>query len=539
MSPDEKKAGQGPAGEPGFAFLYVPDSDQELAGGVPEEKYAIAREVYEELLRARGDRRSQPPPFVMDRREGFVAWMNPRGPEIGLEEKAYDVCASFGDDMRNAIAALLGHELTHYYEKHDWRRHFVSQYSDLEVGKDLGALDDAKRNEAQADYLGGLLSYSAGYDVLGRMPELCEKLYAAYGLKEELRGYPTLAERKTIALRAQGRLQELTKALDMANYLVAIGQYGEAFDYYNYILKEYQSREIYNNAGVCALLAALEHFEAGAFRFRLPIELDLSGRRAGKGVEEDKTKTKQQLIDQAIDHFKSAIVLDEHYAPAYLNLGCAYTLQGDYRRAQYMAEVEAMDWAKAAQRDKVLTDCLVLSGIIEALEGDDAAAKKKLQRAADQGNALAAQNLGILEGKTPQSSSGISMPLQEQIDGVSLLSFAQEPEADEGSEQVVNADRTLYHKTWPDKNSRLLISMSDDGDRMVFIHTTNPGFEGQTGKGLSAGATLKEVTDAYGAPDRSIELTDGRLLVYPGLLLAMDRQDELKRWVTYLVDELE
>jgi hypothetical protein len=74
---------------------------------------------------------------------------------------------------------------------------------------------------------------------------------------------------------------------------------------------------------------------------------------------------------------------------------------------------------------------------------------------------------------------------------------------------------------------------------MVFIHTTNPGFEGQTGKGLSAGATLKEVTDAYGAPDRSIELTDGRLLVYPGLLLAMDRQDKLKRWVTYLVDELE
>lgn len=45
--------------------------------------------------------------------------MDPDKIQIGLEEKAYDICISFGADSLNALAALLGHELVHYFEKHD------------------------------------------------------------------------------------------------------------------------------------------------------------------------------------------------------------------------------------------------------------------------------------------------------------------------------------------------------------------------------------------------------------------------------------
>jgi tetratricopeptide (TPR) repeat protein len=528
---------EGPSGEPGFAFMYAPEGTEERAGKVAEEKYAKARAVYERLLRARGDLRRQPPPFVMRRRERYVAWLDPRGPEIGLEEKAYDVCAAFEEDVENVIAALMGHELTHYYEKHDWRRHFVSQYSELEVGKDLGALDDARHNEAQADYLGGLLAYSAGYDPFGRMPELLDKLYTAYGLGSELPGYPSLAERKAMALGAQARLRELVRAFNMANYLIAIGAYGVALDYFNYILKEYQSRELYNNAGVCAFLAALDYFTDTELQFFYPVELDMEGRSGGKGSPGDAGRIRQELLEQAVAHFQYAAALDEDYAPAQLNLGCAYTLLGDYPRARYRAGVEAIQLAEAQQDQKVLADCYTLLGIIAAREGKGKEAGGYFDQAVDLGSTMAAHNKAVLQGKkkADKQTGPIAQTLvQERLDGISLQQFAQDPTADDDSEMPISETHTFYVKSWPGKASRIFIDISEE--QYIFIHLPDPGYDGETSKGIRRGDDRTKVIDAYGTPARTIELTSGQLIVFDKIFFEFDREGKVKRWGLYLVE---
>ena len=63
---------------------------------VPAYKCAVARQVFDALVEAKGNRAMQRPDLVMTQSELFAAWMDAKRVAIGLEEKAYDVCAGFG-----------------------------------------------------------------------------------------------------------------------------------------------------------------------------------------------------------------------------------------------------------------------------------------------------------------------------------------------------------------------------------------------------------------------------------------------------------
>lgn len=65
-------------------------------------KYDVTLAVFNDLLRARGDFRQQSPGLVMNNGEQFVAWMDPDNAQIGIEEKAYDVCVALGPDSLHA-----------------------------------------------------------------------------------------------------------------------------------------------------------------------------------------------------------------------------------------------------------------------------------------------------------------------------------------------------------------------------------------------------------------------------------------------------
>ena len=112
------------------AFAFAPgnaDSGSDALGKVSSYKKNTAQKVFDDLLRARADFRMQTPTLVVSKKEGHIAAFDPDRIQVVLDEKAYDLCATFGKDSLNAIAALLGHELIHYYEKHDWRRHFARE----------------------------------------------------------------------------------------------------------------------------------------------------------------------------------------------------------------------------------------------------------------------------------------------------------------------------------------------------------------------------------------------------------------------------
>ena len=109
--------------------------------------------------------------LVLNKKDGYIASFNPDKIQVVLDEKAYDICVSFGKDSLNALAALLAHELIHYYEKHDWSRHFAMNNENLETARQLERMGDGLKQETEADNLGGFMAFSVGYNTYGIMPE--------------------------------------------------------------------------------------------------------------------------------------------------------------------------------------------------------------------------------------------------------------------------------------------------------------------------------------------------------------------------------
>ena len=530
------------------------------------EKYKFAKKIYDDLYEARGDKRFQKPEFVMNRDESLVAWMDPKEIQIGLEEKAYDICASFGDQKATALAILLGHELTHYYEKHAWRSSFASDNDDLDLDKQLNITKKEKKkydkiqNETQADYLGGFLAYSAGYPVFKESPDFLDKVYQAYFKKEdgtiqtELEDYPSLKDRKTLAVKSTASLEKLVEVFDMANFFVATKNYEEGRAYYKYILKEYQSRELYNNVGVAAVLEALDLFTETEVKYKFPIELDLNfGGKGSKGLGygDEKEEKRKKLLREAIRHFDYALSLDDQYAPAYLNKACAYTLLEDYTRAQFYAEVEGMAVAKATDKTKTATDIKVLLGIIAARNNNVEKAGDFFEEAITEGSHIAADNKVVLvTGKSPkkESNTTLLMAKKEKIDGISLAEFkaALEETGELSTDYSITIRNTIGNKKTlfvkannkNGQNSKMLIAAH--GDNYFFFQMTGDNYQGETARNIKRNATAETITDRskYKAPDQTLESTGGQILVYKNLVFFL-KNNKLVKWCTYILPEPE
>jgi len=507
--------------------------------GTPEYEKALA--VYNRLVAARGDYRFPVPTFKMTNDEAQVASMDYDKLEIVLEKKAYDVCAGFGDGADAAIAFLLGHELTHYYEKHAWRQGFVNDFKGLEIGKKLSLekdtlLIDDTANETEADYLGGFLAYSAGYGLFDKGGELIKKLYVAYDMVKEdpLPGYPHLADRQTISARTAEKLKRLVEVFDMANLLTTIGRYPDAYEYYRYVLMQYQSREIYNNLGVTAILDAMQYFKESELKFRYPVELDLAS-SATKGAS-GAGSVRNNLLRQAILHFDAAISLDPGYAPAYLNKACAYALLDDTERARWYAEKEARPAAEKNNYAKTATDVNILIGILEAKAGNTDAAQKIFKTAAEGGSSLAGINLKLLNNEelgTETTTFGGLRAKIESVDNQKIDDIHNNLDYDAPRSTEINTKIKFHQKQYA--NSRVFIHHK--GDVFTSFHLTGPGYTGETGRAIKAGATFTAVRLAYGEPGQTIETPLGQIWKYSSIIFIFNKDCKLERWVTYNSDE--
>lgn len=524
-----------------FVFIKKKKKVEFKDGKLEEsEKFKLAKKIYDDLYEARGDKRFQKPKFVMNRDESLVAWMDYQNVQIGLEEKAFDICASFGDQKETALAILLGHELTHYYEKHAWRRSFASGNDDLEIGRELGKMNDKVENETQADYLGGFLAYSAGYNVFKETPGFLAKVYQEYGLDEKLEGYPSLNDRKKLAEKSRASLERLIEVFDLANFFMVTDKFAEAQAYYKYILREYQSRELYNNLGVAATLEALQLFPETQIKYKFPVEIDLNFSR--KSARDGFSTRIAPLLREAIRHFDYAISLDDEYAPAYLNKACAYTLLKDYKRAKFYAETEAMPIAQKTGRKKTISDIKVLLGIIAAREGDISKAGSYFEEAIAEGSHIAARNKIILTGKplnTSDEGISISKLKKESIDGISLgdiVAAEDYPDLD----NIIRIDKNkqlglkLYNKNG--QNSKLLLGVHQKNDCYFLI--TGDDYSGETALKIKRGATSENIENTYGAPKQILESVDGQILVYKNIIFFL-KQNKLMKWCISYIDKKE
>ena len=511
-------------------------------------QYKVAKQVFDQLISAKGDKRLQVPEFVMSKKERYVAWMNGKKAQIGLEEKAYEICVSYGKDSLNAMAALLGHEIIHYYEKHNWGSEFASAYTDVEIASDIKTNTKTKEikavNETEADYLGGFLAHSAGYKTFGIMPNFLNDVYKAYGLSDEIPGYPSLGDRSKLAVEAEQRLEDLVNIYQLSNHMTVLNQYEDASVYYSYVLKEFQSREIYNNAGVNAILEGLSILpeDHSAKQYEYPLQLDgetrMNAKTRGNDIEAfgDAEKAAfEAAMKKAIGYFEQAKALDKDYGTAYLNLACAYDILEEAEDAIYWAR-KAKKIGKSNKNSKVIGDAQIINAIasIHNDEMDDAKELlAKVEQSYKSSAALATLNLKIAEtGERPFAtppSEKVSLK-SEKIEGFDLNAFLDDLDVDQQIE--VNNNYTFASKKLD--NSVVLLSIYNGGDRAIAIQLTNRNFQGNTASGMSVGTSKQEFLAKYGEPTYTKQTRKGEYLVYEKRKAIFQiSDDKLSSWSVY------
>jgi predicted Zn-dependent protease len=303
--------------------------------------------VFNQLIAVYGSAKSTPQ-FKIIKKEKLpippAKYIATPSPKIVIDAELYKICQSFGKDSLNALAVVLSHELTHYYNDHT----FCSDYAyaslhsnNPELAKEIRDLSLSSRNEkeTEADIKGFFFAAAAGYKPFGLQGQVIDKIYTAYGLTDTQPGYPSKQERKTLAQSAEKQASELYKYFENGLWALKNKQYDLAVDLFEKANK-IPFRENINNIGVAKVLKALEMKAPSKAendnpkRFQYPLEVDNSSRLKNEvtRTSTDKLAMYNLLVDAQKD-FEKAIALDPAYYKSRINLACVYDLLYKHRSA--------------------------------------------------------------------------------------------------------------------------------------------------------------------------------------------------------------
>jgi tetratricopeptide (TPR) repeat protein len=525
-------------------------------------KYRTAKKVFDNPIRAIGDGRTKPRLDLQPEAVGShmqVAWFSPEQNAVTLQERAYDLCISLGADSLNALAALLGHELAHCYQDHGWVGDFGNGFADLPVGQ---LLKEHKKEmvrlvkvETEADVFGGFYGYVAGYNTLGVAPQMLQQVYREYELGDAIPGYPTLQERQQIAQRSAQELQRKIPVFEAGHALLLLGRYEEGARCFDYIARNFPSREILNNAGVSRALEAIGLFEEGELRFAYPFELDAATRLrdGGKadqyGYIETREERRTLLLEEAAELFAEAGRKDPDYATAFINLACVADLQGEHEETIDLA-AKALRIATRTEEEVSQAHALVARGIALANgeDADEAAARQDFERAQSGSPSLARFNLGVLDpekmdlaGRSRGGGEKHS-PRREKIHGLSVQDYDHIIDAADGI--VVEVPRegkgkpaiTVYAGQSPDWNGLVI----DTGSSTIFLLATVEGYEGESGRGLRIGSDLEQMREVYGHAGVVVAGRQGTYHAYGrmrGIIFQTEAGGRVTEWMLYGIEE--
>ncbi|CAH0999123.1 hypothetical protein LEM8419_00419 [Neolewinella maritima] len=497
-------------------------------------KQAVAQAVFDRLVAARGDGRMAPPTLEFVQRKRSAARCE--GSTVLLEEAAYDICTSLGQDAEAALAGILAHELVHYYQGHTRRGVAAALVRSPDGEAEQYSSSLLLYNEAEADYLGGFLAHLAGFPTVNVMPRVLDSIYRIYDLPTELSGYPTLSERKRVAEQTFLRLNELVSVFDMGNALTALERYAEAAAYYDFLLTDFQSREVYNNTGVLYLMAALPLFQPGTLRYDYPILLDLRSRlRTQSRSTTVDTETRDFYLREAIGHFQRAMLLDADYAPALVNLASAQALLGQSllendpnEEVRAVADdklleagIHAREAARLARRlgeQRTVADALTVLGILTVLNGDTTAVVPAGQATVD------------------RSPTEESFTMTEQLAGLSIVDIAGELPPDLPETVVASGGQRMTVTNFGDFAPYVTILRHTDatGQGQLLICRAEPGYTGRTAMEIGRDDTRVDVLREYGPPGYTLATVGGELLVYPKSQLVFSLRDgRVTSWWLY------
>ena len=527
-----------------------------------DARYKVAEEVYDNLAQAAGI--SIAPVLVMKAGccQGAYFTSNPaaakgvegRTPSIVLEEDAYDVCTGFGSDLRNCLAVILGHELAHYGKDHDFVANFARAYPRLQIGKAMAESDvpgtpEEKRIaderhryiETEADYYGGMYGYMAGYQTFDLAPRVVAAIYEKFHLTEHPpAGYPALEDRKQMARESQRRLALMAKTFSAANWLLLLGRFDEAAACYDYLLQDFQSRELFNNAAAARVLQALR--EVNQIKFALPLEIDARSRltAAGRRGPTEGLQKRDRLLKEAMGLLLQAQGRDAGYATALVNIASVYLLQADWLYAAATAD-RALSVAAHGRDSVTAANALLVRGIAHYFAAEPAKALADFEEARSGNPLMAAVNIAVM-GATgdlaapllPRSSERLSVKREAiaEVSGDSLSTafhsgqapLLELPAAGERSAVTLVTQETAQWTAY-----------KVVGESEIYLLITGANFSGRTIRGIGVGSSVAEVKEKYGEPASVAAGRQGAYMVYQGtpIIFHLNEEQRVVEWSLY------
>lgn len=488
----------------------------------------LVRTVYQSITEAVGDyRRNLPEIHLRDGSNNIAAYRSADN-KIFVEQKALDICKSLGEDAEAALAFLISHELSHFYQQHDWSEagfgtNFVA---------DKATFNRHKLDEQEADTYGAFITHLAGYNTIKIIPTLLEKLYAAYNLQsKDLSAYPSLAERKTVAEEACAKSQELITVFDLGNYLLAVGAYNLAANNYAYVLQYIKSKELYNNLGIANLYAALVIPDRTTTAYFYPVEVDLD-----IPLRDGSPAVRQALLQRSVTNLQTAVGYDSRYYTGFLNLACAKDLSGQPKQALELLDQLQKFTNNPTQQARIA----VIRGIATARLGDKTLAARYFDEAQRHDNSTAVQtwvtrNKAILTGDataTLVSQSLVRPTLDDKMDGISLL--YDRPKS--GESVVLKNEGLDRQELFITSLKRSKLYTLKASDAVFQLQLTNSSAE-RTQKQIGVGSTVAAIKAAYsGLNSHALSHRRGYFLIFPqkGLIFNVNRNEQVTEWALYM-----
>ncbi len=310
------------------------------------------------LVVARGEDRDDYPEVKITSRIKNIASYSPGSNEIFIERKAYDICRSMGERTDDALAFLIGHELTHYFQHKAWNTAQQVSYFYQEKSQFV----KMKSAEAEADRYGAFQAYLAGYNYFDVAPDLISRLYQAYRIDPlSSQSYPSTEERSELTLSVCSFVRDLTLLFETANYLQMIGRYEWSQSIYEYLLRYIDLPELYNNAGLNQLKAALSVTRPNAvYPLHILHEFTL---REGLSAEPD------DLLNQAFENLKKAALKTPSNHEIFINLAVGLIELGRFQEARaILDQLDRLSTSNIIEEQVAFLYCLLTEDDITKLD---------------------------------------------------------------------------------------------------------------------------------------------------------------------------
>lgn len=539
-----------------FGLLFLSGYSQ-VAG----YKYEVSKKVFDAIVSANGSNRNAPVFEVRQKnypgKKQILMYYPGTQPKIIMDEDVYDLCVGMGSDSLNALASLLGHELAHHFEKHDWCSSFaflLDDKSDLKQKLSKIAKEAKIANETEADDVGGFYGYVAGFATYDISAKLLDKIYAYYKLQDKLPGYPTKEERKQNATKSLTELEPYKAVFDAGETMYCLKEYGISSNCFEYLADKFPSREMFGNAGLAKVLSAMDFVDEKTMPFALPLEIDAGTRLKSGAVRgtslslEEKERQKKKLLQDAIDYFDKAITIEPNYANALINKGCAYILLNNPDMAIGITTEIITNKSNYTNYD--ISKALSLRGVALYNKGE----KEKAQIDFEMAQKLSAisrntYNLAVIKEFNKGTFDLLVDFVSSYFDEEKTSEYGKEKAINPALEKIGSESANQFNTQnatdikLPFNKSMQISFISRDtykclniaGEKTFRTLITEAKYKGKTSQGIGMGENAEKIKLKYGEPTYTIDEVKGQYLVYrkSRIVFLLNRTNRLVKWFTY------